>query len=193
MKKANFVNKLCEVWHMGLTENNIISRFRTTGVYPVDAFKFPKDRLDCRLLKGYETWVELGRPEEMQEQLATAVNTPAKIAEEQQTQSVLPLSSNEPSTSEVDFAAAENVMPIRTSSTPRPVSSFQPVSNPTPDQSKDDCTCDNCSMLGPKPPPIPGKVIIPVWGIRDLDKSFQERILDKLKLLGSKNKEPAQK
>lgn len=42
LAKANFVNLLSKVWHEGLTPSNVISGFRTTGIYPVDREKYPK-------------------------------------------------------------------------------------------------------------------------------------------------------
>ena len=48
------------------------------GIYPVDCEKFPKDRLDKRLSERYDQWVELGKPQDIMEQLATSIHTPQK-------------------------------------------------------------------------------------------------------------------
>ena len=36
IKKSTFVNKLGDIWHKGLSPDNVKSGFRATGVYPVD-------------------------------------------------------------------------------------------------------------------------------------------------------------
>ena len=53
MKKAAFVNQLCDIWHKGLSLDNVKAGFKVTGIYPVNSTKFPKDRLDKRLVKRY--------------------------------------------------------------------------------------------------------------------------------------------
>ena len=78
MKKPNFVDMLARIWHKCLSEENVRSGFRTTGIFPVDRTKFPTLRFDPRLLKRYETWVQLGRPEDLMEELTTAIDTPRK-------------------------------------------------------------------------------------------------------------------
>ena len=54
LTKANFVNLLSKVWHEGLKPSNVVSGFRTTGIFPVDREKYKKSRLDPRLLKQYD-------------------------------------------------------------------------------------------------------------------------------------------
>ena len=76
IQKSIFVDLLCKIWHKGLSPKNVIAGFRSTGIYPVNREKFPIDRFNARLLKRYNIWVELGKPEE----LATSVNTPKKIS-----------------------------------------------------------------------------------------------------------------
>ena len=51
MKKAAFVNQLCDIWHQGLTPDNVKAGFKATGIYPVDSTKFPKDCPDKQLVK----------------------------------------------------------------------------------------------------------------------------------------------
>ena len=79
INKANFVNLLSKVWHEGLKPSNVVSGFRTTGIFPADREKYKKSRLDPRLLKRYENWVRLGKPQYIMEDLETAVNTPNKV------------------------------------------------------------------------------------------------------------------
>ena len=54
MKKAAFVNQLCDIWHQGLSPQNVKAGFQATGIFPVDSTKFPKDLLDRRLVNRFE-------------------------------------------------------------------------------------------------------------------------------------------
>ena len=56
-----------------------MSGFRTTGIFPLNKEKYKKSRIDPRLLKRYENWVQLGKPEEIKADLAMVVNTPKKV------------------------------------------------------------------------------------------------------------------
>lgn len=62
LRKQDFVNLLAKIWRKGLTENNIKSGFRATGIYPVDSTKYKIARLDKVKLKTYECWVAAGKP-----------------------------------------------------------------------------------------------------------------------------------
>ena len=77
MRKATFVNMLCEVWHKGLSPEN--AGFLATGIYRVDRTKFSVNRIDARLLRKFNQWVALGKPEDLLEDLATSVHTPCKV------------------------------------------------------------------------------------------------------------------
>ena len=79
MKKAAFVNQRCDIWHQGLSPKNVKAGFQATGIFPVDSTKFPKHHLDRRLVKRYELWVSLGKPENLLQELAHSVTTPQKI------------------------------------------------------------------------------------------------------------------
>ena len=79
LTKANFVNLLSKVWHEDLKPSNFVSGFRTTGIFPVDREKYKNSRLGPRLLKRYENCVRSGKPEDIMEDLAAAVNTPKKV------------------------------------------------------------------------------------------------------------------
>ncbi|KAJ8869551.1 hypothetical protein PR048_028542 [Dryococelus australis] len=46
LQKNEFVNLLCEVWTEGLKPENIISGFRSTGIYPTDRNKYPVSRFN---------------------------------------------------------------------------------------------------------------------------------------------------
>ena len=61
--EKQFVDLLSEIWH------------KATGIYPINRKNYPEDRFDQRLLKRYKNWIDLGRPEDMREELSTAMNT----------------------------------------------------------------------------------------------------------------------
>ena len=50
VRKATFVNLLSEIWHKGMTMENIKSGFFGTGIYPVDKTKFPTSCLDSTII-----------------------------------------------------------------------------------------------------------------------------------------------
>ena len=79
--KSKFVDLLCSIWHKGLSPKNAMSGFRATGIYPVDRTKYPTERYDPRLVKRYEKWAKLGKPEDIMEDLATSIQTPKKLRE----------------------------------------------------------------------------------------------------------------
>ena len=69
----------CDIWHQGLSPDNIKAGFKATGIYPVDSTKFPKDRLDKRLVKQYDLWVSLGKPNDLMDEMAHSIATPQKV------------------------------------------------------------------------------------------------------------------
>ena len=62
LKKAQFVNMLCSVWKHGLNATNIISGFKSTGVFPVDKTKYKLSCLDKIKLELYTAWKTKGSP-----------------------------------------------------------------------------------------------------------------------------------
>ena len=145
MRKSTFVDKLSEVWHKGLSPENIKSGFHATGIYPVDRSKFPTDRIDPRLLKRYNQWVALGKPDDMMEDLATSVNTPKKLKPAENL--------NESATSSQESFV--NPVVVAT-----PSQLFCDNSTSKPERS---CECRICQELEPKPADIPGKTWVPLW------------------------------
>ena len=79
IKKAAFVTQLCNIWHQGLSPNNIKAGFKATGVYLVDSTKFPKDHLHKRLVKRYDLWVLLDKPNNLMDEMAHSITTPLKV------------------------------------------------------------------------------------------------------------------
>lgn len=67
--KSAFVDALCSIWHKGLTKDDLISGFRTSGIYPVDLSKYPTSHFNPRLLKKYKYWREKGKLEGILEEL----------------------------------------------------------------------------------------------------------------------------
>lgn len=55
--KSEFVDLICEIWHEALKSDNIISGFRTTGIFPFNRNQYPISRLDPVKFKRY---LELG-------------------------------------------------------------------------------------------------------------------------------------
>ena len=46
---------MSKVWHEGLKPSNVVSGFRTTGIFPVDKEKCKKSRLDRGCLSDMRT------------------------------------------------------------------------------------------------------------------------------------------
>ena len=55
-----------------------MSGFRATGIYPLNREKYLQDHFDQKILKSYKNWVKLGKPEDIMEDLSTAVVTLTK-------------------------------------------------------------------------------------------------------------------
>ena len=62
LKRSQFADLLCSVWHEGLSPDNIKSGFRATGIYPLDRSVYDLSRLDPIKVKSYEEWNAAGRP-----------------------------------------------------------------------------------------------------------------------------------
>ena len=182
ISKPVFVDLLAKVWHKGLSPANVVSTFRTTGIWLVDKNKYPIDRLDQRLMKRYNYWNKLGRPDELYDDFATSVSTPKKVKE-------ISASSQDPvaSVSSQDLVASVSSNdPV--SSTPvieKTSESFPAGQCSSAQQSDfDGCKCEVCVYLGPKPTVnVPGKTWVAAWTLLDApsNKSFEEMILDKMK------------
>ena len=196
ISKPVFVDLLAKVWHKGLMPENVRAAFRTTGIWPVDSQKYNVDRFDQRLLRRYNYWVELGRPDDLYDEFVSAVQTPKKTVPvpSELPSNILPVASasNTPTlpgasssnTPTLPGASSSNtgILPDVASCT----SSIPGPSSSTPSLGNVSVTgCENCRMLGPKPNLIiPGKVLVPVcvWTLQDeQNKSFEELILDKMK------------
>lgn len=132
LAKANFVNLLSKVWHEGLTPSNVIIGFRTTGIYLADREKYPKSWLDPRLLKRYDTWLKSGKPDDLMEELATAVNALKKFVPEKDAST--PLCKDQP-TSSINF----DITSLPGAST----------LSPNVSQTQETSKCETCKELGP--------------------------------------------
>ena len=197
ISKSVLVDLLSEIWHKCLSSSNIISGFRATGIYPINREKYPQDRFDQRLLKRYKNWVDLGRPEDIKEELSTAMNMPQK--------GKLPSSLNETAASDIEATEKVTneihngiiefmVQQINHElEAPSDSSIFQkhtmkPSCSSTPELQSE--LRYYCAELGRMPPNIPGKIWVPVWTLRE-NKSFSELVLDKMK--GPTNKPPTKR
>ena len=197
ISKSVLVDILSEIWHNCLSSSNIISGFRARGIYPINREKYPQDRFDQRLLKRYKDWVDFGRPEDIKEELSTAMNKPQK--------GKLPSSLNETAASDIE-ATAKVINEINNGNVefmaqqinheleaPSDLSIVQkhtmkPSCSST-QQLQSELRC-YCAELGPMPANIPGKIWVPAWTLQE-NKSFSELVLDKMK--GPTNKPPTKR
>lgn len=62
LRKSGFVNTLCNIWKKGLSEENVKSVFRATGIFPFNPDKYKKDRLDPLKRITYTNWTNAGCP-----------------------------------------------------------------------------------------------------------------------------------
>jgi hypothetical protein len=53
ISKSVFVDLLCAVWHDAMSEGNIKSGFRTTGIYPFNPHRFETDKFNKRKLASF--------------------------------------------------------------------------------------------------------------------------------------------
>ena len=60
LQKPAFCNLIASIWRKGLTTENVISGFNTTGIFPVDENKYKVSRLDKVKLSTYLRWREDG-------------------------------------------------------------------------------------------------------------------------------------
>ena len=56
--KSEFVDIVCSVWKEGITALNIVSGFRSRGVFPINRDKYPVSRLNPQKLQKYLEWKE---------------------------------------------------------------------------------------------------------------------------------------
>ena len=67
MSKKQFANNLGKIWYKGLSGENIKSGFEAVGIYPFNRAKYETSTFDPKLLQKYNKWIEMGKPEEMNE------------------------------------------------------------------------------------------------------------------------------
>ena len=180
VSKSVFVDVLSNIWHKNLSEKNITSGFRATGIFPLNHEKYPQDHFDQRLLKRYNNWVRLGKLEDITEDLSTAVVTPTKgkLPEPQIDHSFAKDQNHS------ECIAGPSLQLQGTSLLTNGKTIVVPTDTSTPQPLKSPCYC---SELGPMPPQIASKTWVPAWTLRD-NKSFSELVLDKMK--GPTEKQP---
>lgn len=66
MRKDIFVNKISEIWYIGLKESYIKSGFEATGIFPVNSAKYPEKRFDQCVITRFNLWLANGKPESNQ-------------------------------------------------------------------------------------------------------------------------------
>ena len=189
ISKSTFADLVCSIWYEGLSPANAISGFKATVIYPTDKSKYRTSRFDPRLLKQYEYWLQLDRPEDLVEEMMTSVTTPRKQPQLVDDQPIAP--SNRSITDS----------PISHFSIDRPSTSKQACSEEiktsTPTQQNHDtgnvCSCTLGLEIKPRSAPIPGHKWVLVWTlVKEVeDKSFEELVLDKIK--GPQQKKPVKR
>ena len=166
LDKATFVKQLCSAWHDGLKPENVISGFKSTGIYPVDSSQYPQTRFDARLLKRYHNWVQSGKPSEVMVELATSISTPSKAK-----------------TGRPQPAAETGTEATEGNSEVEAVEQLQSTPSSYPDST---ATC-KCDELGPVPHNAPpGTRWKPIWNLVAEENdvfgtSFEELLLDRIK------------
>ena len=78
MRKDIFVNKISEIWYIGLKESCIKSGFEATGIFPVNSAKYPEKRFDQCVITRFNLWLANGKPESNMKALATPFEMPRK-------------------------------------------------------------------------------------------------------------------
>ena len=139
----------------------------------------------------------MGRPEDIKEQLSTAINTPQKskllsslnesaAADFKATEKV----TNEINNGNIDFMvqAINQELEAVSDSSVAQKHTIKPSCSSTP-QLHSEFQC-YCAELRTMPPSIPGKIWVPAWTLRG-NKSFSELVLDKMK--GPINKPPTKR
>ena len=136
----------------------------------------PTNRFDPQLLKRYEHWVQMGKPKNIMDDLATSINTPQNFKPLQETGASLTFSSrnetvkssmpNLPSNSQKEISTGSSTI-ITASSTRESMT----------------CDCNMCKVIGPMPAPVSGYCWVSAWTLRKDtgDESFEELVLDKIK------------
>ena len=146
MKKPTFVDLISKIWHKNLSPTNVKAGFRKTGIYPPDRTQYPVKRFDPRLLRRYHQWIEMGKPEDLMEKLATAINTPTKAAKPNDLPQAL---------------ADTSVESVNTSTLSEEFTVSTPIG--VEDLTKEcECQCKLSKLIGKKPCPVPGKICVPL-------------------------------
>ena len=147
-----------------------------TRLYPIDKTKYPTNKFDPRFLKRYEHWVQMNKPVDIIEDLATSINTQQKFKPPEETGTSLTLASanesiksstpNLPSSSQKEVSTCSSAI-IAASSTHESMT----------------CDCNMYKVIGPKPAPVRGYCWILEWTLQKdtVEKSFEELALDKIK------------
>ena len=194
IKKDSFVDLLSTIWFQGLSKENIVSGFRTTGVFPCDKAKYPVSRFDKKLFKHYQAWESLGRPDDFDfEKLpAEPIDLTPSVETTPLTStslSILPASSPVSISSSSASVSATPIAPtpIATASASTPLET--PLTPTTPGTTETPDLESILSSLGPKPQPVPGFIWVAQWSLQRViatpapsaRKSFEELALEKIK------------
>ena len=131
--------------------------------------------------------MSLGRPEDLMEELATAIETPRKIRETAAPSSLENTIVDEDQPTPSASSGSQLNMPTATSTPQEGIScDVESAPNIQPVQDFDsNCLCKVCKQLGKPPRVEPGNICIPVWSVQKCapqrEISFEMAILNRMK------------
>lgn len=76
LTKKEFCEMLGQVWKESMKPTNIISGFKSCGIFPVDATMFPKTEFNVVNLEAYEVLMQRNHPSEASILSPTVPETP---------------------------------------------------------------------------------------------------------------------
>ena len=132
------------------------------GIYPLDRSKYPMKRFYPRVLKRYDLWCEMGKPEDIIEELATSINTAQKI--------------KRPSTKDREPSISSLQANESTSATKE--SFYLSISNTSKTPNVSETKCE-CHLLDPRPHPC--QIWVTKWVFDYEPSTFEEKVLNKVK------------
>ena len=129
LPKNKFVELLGTTWQESMKSRNIISGFLTTGVYPVDPTRFPRDEFNINDLEKYEEFCNISQQQTQGIHLITArsdtLHSSSVMADTQASQQSTILNNN-PSTSHTPQPSTSFIPQLSPSSTSKSSTSIVP-------------------------------------------------------------------
>ena len=138
------------------------------------------------LLRKYTKWVEMGKPSDMFEEASQSVETPQKLKptpeekDDNATENSFQLQELPVNSTPITSVTTTNNDDSSISNVASNSSTSKYLSVNTTSLVDHECDCPLSRRIGPMPHKIPGKVWVPAWTLHDEEKSFEERILNKM-------------